>query len=100
MKEVRYYIDPETGQPHIYGHNVCEEEVEEVLRNSPITQPSRRSAANEVSFLALGQTDAGRHLKVLYSRARDGVGIFVITAYDLRGKELLAYRRRLRRRNR
>ena len=28
---VRYYIDPETGLPHIYNHSVTEEEVEEVL---------------------------------------------------------------------
>jgi len=24
--KVRYYIDPETGQPHIYNHNVAESE--------------------------------------------------------------------------
>ena len=30
--EVRYHIDPDTGQPHIYGHGVAEKEVEEVLR--------------------------------------------------------------------
>jgi len=29
--KVRYYIDPETGQPHIYKHDVAESEVEEVL---------------------------------------------------------------------
>ena len=28
---IRYYIDPETQIPHIYGHNVLESEVEEVL---------------------------------------------------------------------
>jgi hypothetical protein len=28
---VRYYIDPEMGLPHIYNHNVTEDEVEEVL---------------------------------------------------------------------
>jgi hypothetical protein len=28
---LRFYIDPETDQPHIYGHDVSEEEVEEVL---------------------------------------------------------------------
>jgi hypothetical protein len=27
----RYYIDPETGLPHIYRHNVSENEVEDVL---------------------------------------------------------------------
>jgi len=28
---VRFYIDPATEQPHIYGHAVLEEEVEDVL---------------------------------------------------------------------
>jgi len=30
---IRYYIDPETGLPHIYGHDVQETEAEEVLLN-------------------------------------------------------------------
>jgi uncharacterized DUF497 family protein len=98
MRAVRYYLDPATGRPHIHEHGVSEDEVEEVLRNAPISQPSRRSEKGELAYMALGQTDAGRYLKVLYARARDGVGICVITAYDLRGKELLAFRRRLRRR--
>ena len=29
---IRFYLDPETGSPHIYGHAVDEDEVEEVLR--------------------------------------------------------------------
>jgi hypothetical protein len=29
--KVRYFIDTETGQPHIYKHDVAESEVEEVL---------------------------------------------------------------------
>ena len=28
---VRYYIDPETGLPHVYNHDITEDEVEEVL---------------------------------------------------------------------
>ena len=28
---VRYYYDPRSGHPHIYGHNVGEDEVEAVL---------------------------------------------------------------------
>ena len=30
--EIRFYEDPETGLPHIYGHRVTEEEVRQVLR--------------------------------------------------------------------
>jgi hypothetical protein len=46
-------------------------------------------------MMALGQTAAGRYLKVIYRKKADE--ILVITAYDLRGKELIAYRRRRRR---
>jgi len=31
---LRFYIDPETGEPHIYKHQVSEAEVEEVLTNA------------------------------------------------------------------
>jgi hypothetical protein len=31
---IRFYLDPETGLPHIYRHEVSEAEVEEVLRRS------------------------------------------------------------------
>jgi uncharacterized DUF497 family protein len=49
------------------------------------------------SRMALGQTAAGRYLKIIYAPRKTGKGIFVITAYELRGKELKAYRRRRRR---
>jgi hypothetical protein len=29
--EIRFFLDPETGEPHILEHGVTEEEVEEVL---------------------------------------------------------------------
>ena len=29
--EIRYYLDPETGLPHIYDHGITEREVQEVL---------------------------------------------------------------------
>src|SRR3979411_3097923 len=40
----RFYIDPETGEPHIYEHGVTEEEVEEVLRHSADDFPGRRNS--------------------------------------------------------
>ena len=39
--KVRFYLDPETGEPHIHGHGVTEEEVEDVL-NSPGEDRRRR----------------------------------------------------------
>jgi len=42
----------------------------------------------------LGQTAAGRYLRVIYVPDPEPDSIFVITAYDLTGKPLAAYRRR------
>jgi hypothetical protein len=44
--------------------------------------------------VALGQTRAGRFLRVIYVPDPEPDSIFVITAYELRGKPLAAYRRR------
>lgn len=91
--EVRFYIDPETDEPHIYEHGVTEDEVIEVLRTRGDDFPGHRS-----SRVRLGQTAAGRYLKVIYVPDEDRLGLFVITAYDLRGKALKAFRRRRQRR--
>ena len=90
--EIRYYTDPETGQPHIYGHGVTEQEVREML-----LRPGEDRAGDEGSRVAIGQTVAGRYLKAIYKRDPTGDSVFVITAFDLRGKPLKAYRRRQRR---
>jgi predicted ArsR family transcriptional regulator len=90
---MRFYIDPETDEPHIYEHGVTEEEVQQVLQ-----RPGEDRAGDEGSRVAIGQTAAGRHLKVIYERDPDD--LFVITAFDLRGKPLKAYRRRQRRKRR
>ena len=88
---VRYYIDPATGLPHIYNHNVGEVEVEESLANRDEDRPGDRD-----SRIAVGQTDAGRILRVVYVRDPKPDSIFVVTAYDLAGKPLIAFRRRMR----
>lgn len=59
---IRFYLDPETGSPHIYGHAVDEAEVKEVLRAPGEDRPGREGS------------------------------IFVITAYQFTGKPLVAYR--------
>jgi hypothetical protein len=93
--ELRFHIDPETGQPHIFDHGVTEEEVREVLR-----RPGEDRAGEEDSRVAIGQTAAGRYLKVIYAPDAGSDSAFVITAYDLTGKPLIAYRRRQRRKRR
>ena len=39
--DVRYYLDPDTGLPHIHGHGVTEEECEHVLRHPGEDLPGR-----------------------------------------------------------
>jgi len=90
--DIRFHIDPETGMPHIYGHAVEKNEVAEVLERSGEDRPGR-----EGSRVAIGRTRSGRYLRVIYVPDPDPDGVFVITAYQLRGKPLAAYRRRRRR---
>ena len=93
--EIRYYLDAETGQPHIYEHGVTEQEVEEVLRSRgedlKATGNSRRK---------IGQTLGGKYLQVFYVPDEDPNSIFVVTAYEPQAKALKAFRRRQRRKGR
>jgi len=89
---IRFYIDPETGAPHICNHTVDEDEVEDVLSNPGEDRPGR-----EGSRIAIGQTRGGRYLRVVYVPDPEPDSVFVITAYELRGTPLNAYRRRRRR---
>jgi len=93
--EVRYYVNPDTGLPHIYDHGVTEAEVERVLN-----RPGEDGPSSDGSRQALGQSEGGRYLRVVYVLDEDGEGVFVVTAYRLAGRELKAYRRRKRRRGR
>lgn len=91
--KIRFYIDPETGLPHIHRHGVREDEAEDVLSNPGEDRPGK-----EGSRIAIGQTLGGRYLRVIYVSDPDPESVFVITAYELKGKPLTAYRRRRRRR--
>ena len=88
---IRFYLDPATSLPHIYNHDVDEEEVEDVL-----TGPGEDCPGRGGSRVAIGQTREGRFLRVIYIRDPQPDSMFVITAYEVRGKPLLAYRRRQR----
>ena len=89
---VRFYVDPVTLEPHCLAHGVSEDEVEEVL-----AAPGEDRPAKESSRSAIGQTDAGRYIRVIYVPDPAPDSVFVITAYPLVEKPLLAYRRRRRR---
>ena len=79
--QIRYHMDPKTGLPHIYEHNVSEQEVEDVLRG-----PLQDVRGRENSRIAIGQTEEGRYLRVIYVPDPVLDSVFVITAYELRSK--------------
>ena len=91
---LRFYLDPVTGLPHIYRHGVDEAEIEDVLSRPGEDRPGR-----DDSRVAIGQTRAGRYLRVIYVPDPQPESVFVITAYELKGKPLAAYRRRQKRRH-
>ncbi len=51
--EVRYYVNPVAGLPHIYDHGVTEAEVERALN-----RPGEDGPSSDGSRQALGQSDA------------------------------------------
>jgi hypothetical protein len=67
-------------------------EVEEVLVSPGEDRPGR-----EGSRVAIGKTSTGRYLRVIYVPDPLPNSVFVVTAYELAGKPLVAYRRRKRR---
>jgi hypothetical protein len=78
--ETRFYLDPATGLPHIYNHNVDEVEVIEVLE-----KPGEDRAGSEAP--ELHWTDGcGSISSVIYVPDPQPDSVFVITAYELAGK--------------
>jgi hypothetical protein len=93
--DIRFHNDPETDLPHIYDQGVTEDEVAQVFRGPGEDLPADRGAR-----MKLGQTSAGRYLQVVYVPDEQPDSVFVITAYELRGKAKTAFRRRQRRKRR
>ena len=93
--DIRFYIERETGEPHVLSHGVDEDEVADILESPSEDRPGREGAR-----IAIGRTSGGRYLRVIYVPDREPDQVFVITAYELRGKPLTAFRRRMRRRGR
>jgi len=85
---IRFHIDRATGEPHIYGHGVSEQDVRDVL-GSPLEDRQGREGAR----VALGQTRAGRYIRVIYVPDAEPRSVFVIIG----PKAKLALRRRRRR---
>ena len=73
--DIRYYIDPDTELPHIYNHDADEREVEDVLYNAGEDRQGRNGPR-----VAIGETSAGRYLRVIYIPDPEPDSIFVVTA--------------------
>ena len=72
-------------------HHVETEEVEQALNNQPkIRFVEKGARKGEDVYLALGQTDAGRYLAVLfiYKRTKEAL---ILSARDMAGKERKQY---------
>lgn len=93
--ELRFYVDPETGETHASAHGITEEEVDQVFDGSADVHPG-----SDDSRVLEGPTHSGRVLRVIYVPDAEGDAVFVVTAYELKGKDLKAYRRRRRKRPR
>ncbi len=90
--EIRFYIDND-GDVHIHAHGVLEREVEEAFGNLLEDRAGRDDAR-----VAIGWTESGRFLRIIYVPDPEPDSVFVITAHELGPKALWALRRRLRRR--
>ena len=88
---MRFYIVPETHEPHLQRHGVGEGEAEDVLRHPHEDRPGRDGAR-----VAIGQTRSGRYPRVVYVPDPEPDSVFCITALDLGPKALHALRRRRR----
>ena len=73
--DIRLFVDPDTDEPHIHSHGVSEQEVRDVLLRPFEDRPGR-----EGSRVALGQTTAGRYLRVIYVPDPQPKSVFVITS--------------------
>jgi hypothetical protein len=74
-----------------FKHNVTMEEVEEALNNNPKFRfVEKGERKGEDVYMALGQTDSGRHLSILfiYKRTKEAL---ILSARDMADKERKRY---------
>jgi len=90
--EVRFYLNPRTGEPHIFDHGVTESEANDVLDDPAEIRPARDGAMS-----ALGRTRNGRLVRVVYRFNITDDSYLVITAFEPGPAAARAFRRRQRR---
>jgi hypothetical protein len=77
--DMRFSINAETNEPHIFDHGVTEEEVRQVL-----VRPGDDFEGTRGARIKFGQTLSGRYLKVIFSpdaRARQRVRDYRLRSY-------------------
>lgn len=89
--DLRFYIDPETGRPHFETHGISEDEIANIMSN-----PDEDRRGREGCRMAIGRTEGGRVLRVIYVPDAERKASFVVTAYELTTKQLQAFRRRMK----
>jgi hypothetical protein len=90
--EVRFFIDRETGLPHIANHGVEPWEAIDVINHADLNYNGRKGTR-----IAMGQTRNGRYLRIIYRIDEEDGASVIISAYDLPPKAKAALRRRRRR---
>lgn len=76
-------------------HRVSSREVEEVFLNFPEFRRGPRSKrAGEYLYYALGQTDAGRYLFVVFNYERRNRRVLIVTAREMNEREKRGYKKR------
>jgi uncharacterized DUF497 family protein len=89
--KIRYFVDPATGLPHIFQHDVQQFEVESCLTNRPkVFFWEKGDIPGENLYHALGQLDRGRNLAIFFIRKICG-GLLIISARDMSRKDRSRY---------
>jgi len=92
-------IENFTWLPHItdklaFKHQVATSEVEEVFENRPkIRFVQKGNRKGEDVYIALGRTEAGRYLAVIFIHKRNNHGL-ILSARDMAPKERKQYERK------
>lgn len=87
-----YPASPKIEEKLEQRHGVQFSDVEEVFRNDPKISRGPRDQYGEYRYRALGQTDAGRYLAIIFVPMA-GWRAKVITARDMDNAERRQYRR-------
>jgi len=80
--------------PKCAKHGLSREEIEYVLSRKPMVAPDR-TGASEARFNAVGRTEEGRHVFVVFAVRRDGADLMIrpISARYMHKKEVDHYER-------